>query len=178
MVLFNFMKIRNAFITILFVATVALTASQIDRVNALNSNSPITSPITPIVPVSPTPTTRPITPPIPTKKPTPTPTPKPVIKYSVSGFVTRRITVTYQLKGKIYTYSYIMPVQNATIKAINQQTQKYVSVKTDQNGKYSLLLEKGKYLISVSTVQKLVFIPSGKYIDIKGNISQINFQGK
>lgn len=70
------MKIRNAFIGILFISALSLTASQIGRVAVSYANSPITSPITGPVPTI----TPPLTAPVPTITitPKPTSTPKPV----------------------------------------------------------------------------------------------------
>ncbi len=70
------MKFRNAFISIVFISILSITASQVGRINATyNSHNPITSPITgpitsPVTP-TPTPTNPPMTPPVPTITPTP-----------------------------------------------------------------------------------------------------------
>lgn len=108
----------------------------------------------------------------------PTPTPIQVVKYTVSGRVTRRITYSYKIFGKNYTYSYTIPAQNVTINTVNQKTKQFMSVKTNLNGKYKIQLEKGQYSIYVSDAAKTVFLPLNVNINLQKNISQINFQGK
>lgn len=62
------MKFRNAFISIVFICVLSLTASQVGRINAVsNSSGPLTGPITsPVTPPTPSPIIPPVTPPIPT----------------------------------------------------------------------------------------------------------------
>lgn len=170
------MKIRYGITGILFIGTLFLTASQVAFVNTVSATSPITSPITGPV-VTPTPTTSPITPPVPTLpvatptpivvptvtptaiptptvKPSPTPTPIKLQKYKVSG----RAQYSYPYytpvfkSGRIYTYTVtykIAPVSNIKVKAINKITKKITTTKTNFNGEYSFVLDRGIYTIDV-----------------------------
>lgn len=160
------MKLKYALISILFILTLSLTASQIGLVNAVSSTTHATSPLTGPIPSptsTPTPTPYPITPPV------PSPTPIQVIRYSVTGLVNHKATISNPST----------PMKNVTIKAVNQSTQKITLTKTDTSGKYYMLLNKDEsYVISASDAVQTVFLPLKRTVRMTKPLSQQNFQGQ
>lgn len=87
---------------------------------------------------------------------------------SISGKLTFR--VFEQGKKTVVTNGY------GSITAKNINTGKLYTTNTNQQGDYILGVEQGDYLVS-ATQGTIKFAPSVKFVRVRGNISNIDFQG-
>jgi len=133
---------------------------------------PLTSPsLTPTTSVTTTPTMTPTGTLTPTMSPTPTP--DPAHAATVSGRVTYRY-VGFFRHGKHRQ----KPAKDVKIVAINIMTGKSFTTQTDNDGKYSLKVEKGRYAVHAESEGKF-FSPPVRFVHTKrhGESNDTNFQG-
>lgn len=161
MIQYYFMKFKNGFISILFAFALCVTISQIGQVGAVNANHPLTSPI--IIP--------PVTPPIP-KLP----------QYRIDGKVTYkyffapRPSLSY---GKNVPADYIIvPAENVIVRSINKKTKQITLAKTNKDGIFALVIDKGEYTIDAYDTMKSAFSPSTINVNLQKDLSGISFQSE
>lgn len=103
------------------------------------------------------------------------PVTEPVTSFTkkISGHVTYRFLGWF--KG-IKPQDKVKPAPHVTIIARNIFTKQKFSTTTNSNGDYILEAPVGKYLVSARN-NRIPFIPGAKYINLKNDVSNINFQG-
>jgi hypothetical protein len=150
------MNLKAAIALGLTASFLALTFNQVGFVAAATGDNPITSPIT-----------------FPGQTPTPTPVPTPPITFPVNQFqVTGNVTYKDMKTGEI------TPAFNVAVKFTNKANGQVTKVRTDQNGNYTVTLNKGEYTFYAQDSKGTYFDPPLRYVNLQSSVSGLNFEGR
>lgn len=106
-----------------------------------------------------------------------------VIKANTVNLTSNPITAPvtfFIISGKVTYFKLFGPSQPAPdvkVEATNISTNNKTSQSTDSSGRYTLAVEKGRYLVRVRDNKRTIFLPSLRFLNVDRSFFDIDFRG-